>query len=386
MKHHFIHSVIAWLGRLTALILLVAIGVSGAWFILQQAAVAKAQQQATVTQLPVATVTAEYVPSYHIQRAFSGRIVARRSSHIGFERAGLLTEVLVDDGDSVSQGQVLAKLDIEPLQLQRRELLAQRDEVQARLKLAKLVQQRRAKLLKTNHSSKQQYDEARFEVEAVAAQLSGLTTAIRAIDLDLKKSKLLAPFAGKIASRLVDEGVVVNAGQVVMQLLEANQLEARIGLPSRFLGDVPLQSQQTVTVNTQTFNGTVSHILPNLDINSRTVTVVLKLDASASAIPPGELVRLHLQESVAKAGAWLPTTALSEGLRGLWTVYAVQNTDVAETQQVIRREVEVLHVETDQVFVRGTLQTGDTVIATGPHRVVPGQLVRIQPLTQVATR
>ena len=375
---------IRFLSSFAALLLLIAIGIGGAWLILQQAAVAESEKEIVVTKLPVETLSVDYQETYEISRAFSGRVVARRSSDMGFERAGLVTEVLVDDGDSVAKGDVLAKLDIEPLQLQRRQLTAQRSEIQSRLNLAKLIQKRREELLKTKHSSTQEYDEARFETQAVAAQLERLNASIRSLDLDLKKSVLTAPFAGKIAQRFVDEGAVLNAGHVVVRLLESSVLEARIGLPSQFLADVPVGSTHQVRVNGQQRRATVSKILPNLDVNSRTISVVLTLDDTS--IPPGELVHLTLYKNVAKSGIWLPTTALSEGLRGLWTVYALQDSEKAEAKTVLRREVEVLHTESDRVFVRGTLQDGDLIIANGTHRVVPGQLVQLQPQTKVAAQ
>ena len=69
------------------------------------------------------------------------------------------------------------------------------------------------------------------------------------------------------------------------------------------------------------------------------------------------------------------------GERGLWSAYVVTLPASPSAQgagsRVARRDVEVLHTEGDRVLVRGMLQPGDRVIASGTHRIVPGQVVRV---------
>jgi hypothetical protein len=69
----------------------------------------------------------------------------------------------------------------------------------------------------------------------------------------------------------------------------------------------------------------------------------------------------------------------------LWAVYALVEppADYAESggpsariAQLERRDVEILHTEPERVFARGVLMSGERIVATGAHRVVPGQLVR----------
>jgi multidrug efflux pump subunit AcrA (membrane-fusion protein) len=96
----------------------------------------------------------------------------------------------------------------------------------------------------------------------------------------------------------------------------------------------------------------------------------------------GQIVRLQLEETVDATGFWLPTTALSEGERGLWScLVAVPNESKTSAERrshrVERRAVEVLHTELDRVLVRGTLNAGDRVVTRGTHRVTVGQSVRV---------
>ncbi len=374
--------------------------------------------------LPVKTRQAQPVASYRVTRAYTGEIKARRSSELGFERSGELVAIAVDEGDPVRAGMALATLDTRNLAAERRALLAQRaqavaklQELQAgpraqsiaaaraevrdrqqQLELALTKRTRRQALLAEGAISREQLDEVAFEAgalegrlaaaqsnldellagtrtEQVAAQVAAvqqLEASLSEIEVDLAKSTLRAPFTGRIAVRQVDEGTVVDAGQTVLRLVEAGALEVRIGVPAQVAARLQSGSQHRVRVGGQTYTAQVSSRLPELDASTRTITVVLSL--SQAAVAPGQTARLELTETIPIAGFRLPSAALVPGVRGLWSAYALAEVDPG-IFRVERREVEILHTESDQVLVRGTLQAGERLIVDGAHRVVPGQLV-----------
>ena len=210
-----------------------------------------------------------------------------------------------------------------------------------------------------------------------------MDAAIADIDVDFRKSTLKAPFDGTIARRLADDGTVVEAGQPVFRLVEDQVLEAWIGLPVHTAQGLVEESMQRVKIGGQYFEATVAGRFPEVDPATRTRTVVLRLDDSAAGyIVHGQVARLELDETVETNGFWLPTTALTKGARGLWTSFAVVDADPDDSTQpnllrVERRDIEVLHTESNRVLGRGTLNPGDRVITSGTHRVVPGQLVRL---------
>jgi hypothetical protein len=101
------------------------------------------------------------------------------------------------------------------------------------------------------------------------------------------------------------------------------------------------------------------------------------LDGDVSGtLVPGQIVRLEIEEMVTAEGFWLPSTSLVRGQRGLWSCYVAVGVDGTDGQQRLeRRDVELLHTTGDRVLVRGTVQAGDAVVASGAHRIVSGQLV-----------
>ncbi|NET68800.1 MAG: hypothetical protein F6K63_32165 [Moorea sp. SIO1G6] len=143
----------------------------------------------------------------------------------------------------------------------------------------------------------------------------------------------------------------------------------------------------------KTYPARVSSILPELDSSTRTLTVVLTLDRDAvREVSPGQVARWKLAETIPTAGYWLPTTALVQGVRGLWSCYVLgelAESDLSGATHVFsvkRRDVEILQTQSNRILVRGTLQPGDQVIVGGTHRLVPGQQVRSKTVVGVKVR
>ena len=380
--------------------------------------------------LPVEVVTAQPVESYTIEREYVGEIVAGRSSSLGFEAGGTVVAILVDEGDAVTAGQPLARLDTRGLQTQRQQLVAQKDQamavlqelqngprqqniaaaraavadLQQQVSLSRLQRERREDLYDRGAISREELDQQTFgtgslenrlaqaqseldellagtrpeQLEAQAARVRQLEASIQALDVDIAKSVITAPFAGRVSQRLVDEGVVVGGGQTVVELLEGSTVEARIGIPADRVDSLSIGSRHMLTVGQRTLPATVTARLPELDATSRTVTAVLKVETDES-LTVGQTARLALSNTQPAEGFWVPSTALVQGERGLWSVYVASPASENDSSwEVARRHVEIVHTEGDRVLVQGMVQPGDQVIPSGTHRVVAGQEVEVR--------
>ena len=395
---------------------------------------ATAQESISTTILPVKTVMVDLVNSYQVDRTYTGKIVSRRHSSLGFERGGKLLNLTVDLGEQVKAGTPLAILNTKNLKAKQKELFAKRKQVKAQLQelvvgsrsetiaseqstvktlqfqveLSQIKGQRRQELYSSGAISLEQLDEANTEVESlqallnkaqskldellagtrpekIAAQralLEQLDAQLASLEVELEQSILNAPFSGRIAERLVDEGTVVSAGESIFTLVEASSLEVHVGVPINAATQIPIGSRQQLEIGSGIYQAQVLSTLPQLDPETLTLTVVLRLDGlAATKVRAGQIARLKLSETIADSGYWLPTTALVRGIRGLWSCYVLDNPDnIANapktTFRVKQRELEVLQTESERVFVRGTLQNNDRVIVNGNRRLVNGQLVR----------
>jgi len=331
---------------------------------------------------------------YAVEERYAGRVVGRRRSDLGFERRGLLIEVTVDEGERVAAGQLLARLDQRLLEARQRELQARlthtrasRREIEARLGLANVTVERLERQLRDDNVSRQSYDEARFEAQALAAQLAGAEAAIEQVQaalevlaVELDQSRLRAPFAGSITARFADEGTAMEVGAPVLQLIEDQALEVKVGVPVRAVPGLEPGTRYPIQIEGRDYQAELRTLLAKIDPQTRTVTAIFRLDAQAGTVRAGELARLKLTQHIDMPGFWLPLTALTESRRGLWSAYALTPADTAQADNVMRldrRELQLLHSETDRAFVRGTLRDGERVVASGVHRLVPGQPVRV---------
>jgi len=378
----------------------------------------------SVNTLPVTTIAANRVESYARKRSYTGLLRAARRSQLSFQRSGELLELLVDEGTVVVAGQSLGRLDARHLDARRtvreaevaeakavlEELVAgSRPETIAAKRAELRVQQsqrqvlanqleRREKLVQSASVSREEYETFLYDYEAavareevverqldemlagtrvekIAAQrarLDRLDAQMTDIAHDLQDTRLVAPFAGRVARRFVDEGNIITAGTPVLEVIDDTNLEAWVGLPPATALTLYLGQQQVLLIDQMPIQATVQSLAPDVQRTSRTRNVILRLQSSESALFPGQVVRLVVTEQVEESGYWVPTTALTRGIRGLWSLYVVE-------EGVVRRcDVEVLDTVGNDSFVRGTLQPGDAVIANGMHRVVVGQRVKTQ--------
>lgn len=336
---------------------------------------ARDDAERTLEPLPVATATVAMVDAHQRDVWYTGRIRAAQRSQLGFERRARLMAVRVDDGDRVEAGEVIARLDISTLERQREELVASRESTRAELELARRTEKRQKRLLDQGHASEQRYDEAHLEAQALAARAEELNASIASIDLDIAKSTLQAPYSGRIQARHTDPGTVVAPGEPIVTLVETGALEARIGLPPKAADQLTMGETYALAVNGDTVQGRLRARTPDLSPQTRTVTAVFDLVNGANGAAIGEVVRLTCEQTVPGRGTWLPRSALSEDIRGLWSVLALHE-DPQNPGFVLKREtVEVIEVDGDRVFATGSVNDGRRVVADGVNRVVPGQHV-----------
>ncbi len=322
--------------------------------------------------LSVAVQPAKLQDGYDVVQRFAGRLEPKRRTRLSFERGGLVTSIAFDEGEVIEKGAVIARLDTAKLDAERARLQAQRRELDARLALARLTLERQDDLMKKGFRSAQRHDEARFQVEELKAAIDANAAAIRSVNVDISKAVLYAPFGGTAAGRMIDEGTVVSAGTAVIDLLEAGAPTVRVGIAVDASKALVVGKSYTLAVGGETFDGTLTALRP--DIATGTRTAIALFDApSAGFARFGEIVELVLEKKVSSPGYWLPSSALSEGRKGLWSVFVVDHRDGTET--TARESVEVLHSAGDRVFVRGTLRDGAMVITNGTNRIVPGQTV-----------
>ncbi|MBT8408755.1 MAG: efflux RND transporter periplasmic adaptor subunit [Alphaproteobacteria bacterium] len=329
-------------------------------------------QDSVAAPVDVATARLVLQSGYSVPAEVLGRIEPRRSAALGFEAGGTLAEVFVDEGDSISYGQVIARLDTRALESERLAVLAAHEAALAAEELARLTAERQETLAAKDHVSAQRYDEARLALAQASAGVRRLEAQIVTLDVAVSKSEITAPFAGQVARRFADEGARLAPGAQVIELLEAGAPVFRAGLSPDLIPAMQFGKSYPVTLGATLHDATLTALRPDISAGTRTVDAQFTLAADAP-LPVGMLGHLHLERRVGGQGAWVPLTAIGEGIRGLWTLYLVDES--AEPHLVRREAVNLLYADEERAFVAGQLAGGFAFVQSGIHRIADGQSV-----------
>ena len=325
------------------------------------------------TPMPVAATVYTQQPAFTRDAHYLGVIKAGSDSAVGFEVAGVLTDLPATEGMRVSPGDVLARLGTDRRQARLDAAAAAHNRVMAERAQAEARAERIALLVEDGSASQQDYDDARFSAQALAAAEKTADAQRQSAQLELDKSTLRAPYEAVVAERMVQTGAVVALGTPVLRLVTAAGREAHVGVPADVARMLVPGNAYTLVLKGESFSTELRSIRDDLDPTTLTVGAVFDLPAS-TPVAVGESVVLQIAEEVDSAGGWLPISALLEAPRGLWDVLTITR-DAEGRHRAQRESVEILYTRGNEVFVRGTLANEAAVVASGLQRISPGDLV-----------
>lgn len=344
-------------------------------------------EHASIAQLQhVTTAPLHLSPSYQSEQVFTGTIRAGQTTGVGFELSGKLTELYVDSGVNVHQGQILAKLDTRLLDAERQEIHASLTQTQADVDLATSTLKRNLALKQSGYVSAQLLDEAQTQLASLEAAKKRLLASQHANQLKLDKSHLLAPFDGIISQRQHNLGEVVGAGSPIFTLVGNINTEAYIGVPVAIAKQFYSEQTVEVSVQNQQFMAKIAGISAEVNPISRTVQLRISLPVDAKMIN-GEIAFLHQQQTVEQAGYWVPISALIDGIRGRWNIYvaakplATDESNISQ-QHIERRDVDILYTTQDRAYIQGAIKADEHYVTQGLHKLVVGQAVATPPATR----
>lgn len=302
-----------------------------------------------------------------------GLIESPKAATVSFDIAGQVLEVVVEEGDWVSKGDELAFQDTKRLMARKQELVAALARAQADFNLAKVSRDRTVDLVNKKLESIQRLDEVNANVNVATARVKETEAAINSLLVEIEKATLLAPFDGMVNARFIDEGNVVAAGTPVIGMTSLDNYQARFAVPADVISQFELNATVTVNVGERSVSGVIKQQLPQRNRQTRTVDILVTLNGN-EGVRPGDMAVLNGSRSHTETGAWLPVSALSNGLRGLWRVFVLSD---EESPKLQARVVEVVYTDGNRAFVRGALKEGEIYVNEGTHKLAPGQMVSV---------
>jgi RND family efflux transporter MFP subunit len=331
-------------------------------------------------QNPEILVQVKQVRQSRVERSLplSGRVFSRNDASMSLTLSGELQWVL-EPGTHVAAGEVIALLDQKPILLRKQELqhLAERERVNGEYLDKDLLRLR--SLSKADNASERQVDEGISKRDISHLVMRSIQAKIDQLDDELRRSQLVAPFAGVIAQRSKRGGEYARPGDVIARLVDLEHLELRFQVPVMYLGR--LATGDTIPFSAQAGNlsnerapenhAVVRSVIPAANPSSQTFEVRADIDsASLSEVIAGQLVKLAVPIAGAETGLQIPRDAIVLRAEGSY-IFRISSENMA--QKVM---IDVGEGSREWVSVKGELNKDDWVAIRGVERLQDGQKVK----------
>ncbi len=317
---------------------------------------------------PVVSVLVD--PQIGILLSYTGTVVARTQTALGFPMIGTVAARPVSTGDLVSKGDVLARLDTEDLSSDLRTADAGVTVAKAQLQSATDARERAKTLAERGVGSATRLEDAERALVSAQARLDqAQASQARAADI-MNLATLKAPYDGVVTGTFAEPGARLSAGQTVLQLsaigereivIDVSEAEASLSAPGdRFAAS--LLASETIRTDT-----VLTRIDPVAERATRTYRLHLSMENAPAGFRLGSLVRV-LPAGGEDAHIVLPQSALLDP-PAVWVVDRSSNT-------VSLRPVAVSDVAAGEfVVITSGLSTGEEVVTKGIHSLEEGQAV-----------
>ena len=340
----------------------------------KDAAKAGAAPAATAAAVKAALTVTAVQPSNSslaLKLAANGNVAAWQEASIGAEANGLrLTQVLVNVGDSVKKGQLLATFAGDAVQADVAQAKAALLEAQANALDAAGNAERARTLQNTGALSTQQINQYLTAEKTAAARVQAAQATLNAQGVRTQNTQVRAPDNGVISARGATVGAVVGAGAELFRLIRGGRLEWRAEVTSNEIAGIKPGSKATVIAASGTqVEGTVRTIAPTVDASTRNALVYVDLPANAG-VKAGMFAKGEFALGAVDA-LTLPQQALV--LRDGFT-YAMR---VEPNNKVAQVKLETGRRVGDAVEIKQGAKTSDRFVASGAAFLADGDTVKI---------
>lgn len=299
-----------------------------------------------------------------------GTVVSRNDARIAAEVAGRLTWI-AEVGTQIARGEPVARIDDATLRLQRDEFLGVLDAQESRRGFLEREAERLRQLVAENSIARNRLDEVESDWHAARSEIAVARARLSQIELNLARTRVVAPFDGVVTERLRTPGEHTSPGDDIVRLVDPANLELVARAPLTSLGFVDAGSELQFHSQWHTGSGTIRTLVPFGE--SRSHMFELRLSIPATPWRVGENVRLSVPTAAPTEVLAVPRDALVLRREGA-SVFRVGEDGTAE-----RVDVMAGVGAGGMVAVTGRLAAGDRVVIRGAERLRPGQPVNILP-------
>jgi multidrug efflux system membrane fusion protein len=299
-----------------------------------------------------------------------------RSSVLYARSSGFVRRNLVDVGDRVKSGQLLAEIDAPETAQEIRLAQARLDEAEANVGIAQTTAARAEKLIGAGVASQQQGDDTRAQANSAIASVATRKADLQRLMVLRGYQQIVAPFDGIVTRRGTDPGALVGSagagGIALFEIADVTMLRVLVDVPDAYASDVKLDVEAQVFSPrdpAQKVTGKVARTSGVLEQTTRTLRAEVHVPG-AGAVLPGAFVYVRLSIPRARPGAVAPASALIVRKEGT-LVARVEKGHLALVRVTLGRdfgkELEILE----------GLAPGDQVVVNAPDDLENAQAVEI---------
>jgi RND family efflux transporter MFP subunit len=313
-----------------------------------------------VTTLPLQTTTFKHFFNVY------GTIEAAKSISLYPESSGTILNILVNEGQTVAAGQLLAELDDKVLEKN----IA---EVQTNLDLANTIYQKQKKLWEEERiGSEVQYLEAKANKEGLESRLASLKQQQR-------MTKVRAPFSGVIDEIFPKVGEMANPAQPLLRLVNLSEVYISADVSEAYVGTITKGTVARVSIGSldKTFDSKIVQVGQFINPNNRTFKVHVGLDdGGKNEFKPNMMASVEICDYTADSAIVVPNSLLQQTPQGHNFVYVINplNDGLGKVERVV---VEVGQSHNEQTEVRSGLTANQILVNKGSRSIKVGQTVKI---------
>ena len=325
---------------------------------------------------------------YHRFIKLQASIETDQDVQISPEFGGVM-RLLVQEGQSVRRGQLIATISDGGLSDQLNQAKIQVDQARSQLQqaeiqrdLAKITFEKQQSLWNQNIGSEMQFLQAKtnFEtsekqVNAARQQISAAQKGVSGIESQLAKTRLLAPFNGRVEQIITQSGQAVSPGTPILRLVNPETLKAVSNVPETYLAQIENGTRAIVSIPAldRKIESQVSLISSAINPGNRTFRVEVPVDDMGGLVKPNLNAELHLNDYTSENTIVLPLTVIREDRQGSF-VFIVDN--IQGNQGVAKKVyVEVGSESNGEVEIIKGIEDGQIVISEGPKKIEEGDKV-----------
>jgi membrane fusion protein (multidrug efflux system) len=303
----------------------------------------------------IAPATVGDIASHYVATA---TLAAEKEAEILARVAGVAGRLHAEEGDQVRTGDLLLTVDAHEYALRLEQAEAATANLTAR-------HERAEGMLAKNLISAEEFEQIKADLKSARAD-EGLAR------LDLSYTRVLAPFSGRITSRMVDVGQNISVGTPLFVLADFEPLLARVHVPSREFRQLEIDQEVELVLDSseKRLKGRIKLVSPVIDPSSGTIKLTIEVPDHPADTRPGDFAEVRIVTERRTGTTLVPKVALVTD-RGEQVVF------VAADSTAERRVVEVGFEDDRSAEIVGGVQPGDLVIVKGQRSLKHGAPIKV---------